>query len=345
MIIPSENLEIDTIYNQNIVFKGGLLKVRLKINPNDSNEIFVQEIDALNNVRTSQTFSGFEGFWKAVAEFEKIIEESMGWKEVFGFEVGMVIELDRDTKKYPKGTFLMITEVDNDGKATRYEKLNAKQVDKISKNKYVTKLTKAIGLDDLIGKGINSLSDLKVGKEYDFNLAPNTQLIIPSNQDIDGFKIDDEVKIDADNGGGSGKIEQFVLLTDENKKSKMYANIRLEDNSLGMIPLDDVKPVKKKTKKKKAETTTQSSIGESNSDDFKELPSTDSRVWGSEFEKGDLVRVRKDYESISKSGGSTMFIASVSTYSDTKRPENPTGKIYGMDNGEAWEGKDLIKVY
>ena len=345
MIIPSENLEIDTIYNQNIVFKGGLLKVRLKINPNDSNEIFVQEIDALNNVRTSQTFSGFEGFWKAVAEFEKIIEESMGWKEVFGFEVGMVIELDRDTKKYPKGTFLMITEVDNNGKATRYEKLNANQVDKISKNKYVTKLTKAIGLDDLIGKGINSLSDLKVGKEYDFNLAPNTQLIIPSNQDIYGFKIDDEVKIDADNGGGSGKIEQFVLLTDENKKSKMYANIRLEDNSLGMIPLDDVKPVKKKTKKKKAETTTQSSIGESNSDDFKELPSTDSRVWGSEFEKGDLVRVRKDYESISKSRGSTMFIASVSTYSDTKRPENPTGKIYRMDNGEAWQGKDLIKVY
>jgi len=242
MIIPKENLDL---YSESIVFKGGLLKIRLIINPSNKNEIFVQEVDALNNVRTSETYSGFDGFWKAVESFEKKVEESMGWKEVFGFEVGMVIQLEKDTKKYPKGTYLMITEVDSNGKATKYEKLNNKQVDKISKNKYVTKLTKAVGLDDLIGKGINSVSDLKANMEYDFDLNPNTQILIPSDTKIGEYGIDAEVEIAEEKGGGSGKIEQLVLLTDENKKTRLYANIRLEDDSLGMIPLTELTKINK----------------------------------------------------------------------------------------------------
>jgi hypothetical protein len=106
-------------------------------------------------------------------------------------------------------------------------------------------LTKAVGLDDLIGKGINSVSDLKANMEYDFGLNPNTQILIPSDTKIGEYGIDAEVEIAEEKGGGSGKIEQLVLLTDENKKTRLYANIRLEDDSLGMIPLTELTKINK----------------------------------------------------------------------------------------------------
>jgi hypothetical protein len=350
MIIPKDNLEIDLSKEKSILFKGGLLKIRLMLNPQNKNEILVQEVDALNNVRSSETFTGFDGFWKAVNLFEKKVEDAMGWKEVFGFEVGMVIKLEKDTKKYPKGTYLLITEVDSNGKASKYQKLNDSQVKKISKNKYITKLTKAIGLDDLIGKGISSVSDLKVDKEYDFNLEPQSQIIIPTNMDIDGFWIGQKVKIYDETGGGDGTIEQLVLLTNADKKTKLYANIRFEDHSLGMIPLSDtIKEKNKTTQNKKEKTLKEASVSESNTNDLNELPSTDSRVWGSEFEKGDLVKVRNDYKSTTSKSkflkGSTMWVESINIISEAKRPENPSGKLYNLDNGETWEGKDLIKVF
>jgi hypothetical protein len=205
-------------------------------------------------------------------------------------------------------------------------------------------------LDDLIGKGISSVSDLKVDKEYDFNLEPQSQIIIPTNMDIDGFWIGQKVKIYDETGGGDGTIEQLVLLTNADKKTKLYANIRFEDNSLGMIPLSDtIKEKNKTTQNKKEKTLKEASVSESNTNDLNELPSTDSRVWGSEFEKGDLVKVRNDYKSTTSKSkflkGSTMVIKSIKTISEAKRPENPSGKLYNLDNGETWEGKDLIKVF
>lgn len=262
MIVPSDKIKKE---NNAITFTGGINRIRLFLpqgDPNESSvqkiegigwmpsnsntfipnptEIFVQEIDGLGNVRTSDSFKGFDGFWEAVSLFEKKIEESMGWKEVVGFEVGMIIKLEKDTKKYKKGTFLVITEVDANGKASKYEKVDSKKVDKISKSKFVVNLRKAQGLEAIMGKGISSVSELKADKTYQFGLNLNSQLVIPTNETIDSFSVGEDVVIDADKGGGEGQIQQLLINTDDKGDSMVCANIRLDDGALGCVPLKDL---------------------------------------------------------------------------------------------------------
>jgi hypothetical protein len=67
------------------------------------------------------------------------------------------------------------------------------------------------------------------------------------------------------------------------------------------------------------------------------LPSTDSKTWDAEYEAGDRVKIRKDFEANSP----ILIIKMVQTEKQMKRPENPTGKLYKLSNGENWEGKDL----
>ena len=67
------------------------------------------------------------------------------------------------------------------------------------------------------------------------------------------------------------------------------------------------------------------------------LPSTDSKTWDAEYEVGDKVRIRKDFEANSP----ILTIKYVQTEKQMKRPENPKGKLYKLSNGQNWEGKDL----
>jgi hypothetical protein len=80
------------------------------------------------------------------------------------------------------------------------------------------------------------------------------------------------------------------------------------------------------------------------------LPSTDTSVWGAEFKVGDKVKIRWDFSEDLGNGMSrrkysspenSFEIVRVSNISDAKRSENPTGSLYELNNGEAWEGKDL----
>lgn len=101
------------------------------------------------------------------------------------------------------------------------------------------------------------------------------------------------------------------------------------------------------------------------------LPSTVSSNWTNEFNVGDKVRVRVDFTG-DKKKYNTVIKDQENTYDkpenvftiesfikdnkpfklDNKgnniggaiRPENPSGKLYTLSNGQAWEGKDLELV-
>jgi hypothetical protein len=101
------------------------------------------------------------------------------------------------------------------------------------------------------------------------------------------------------------------------------------------------------------------------------LPSTVSSNWVDEFNVGDKVRIRVDftgdsskYNTVIKEKENTYdkpenIFTIVSFIKDNKpykldkkgnniggfiRPENPSGKLYTLSNGDAWEGKDLELV-
>jgi len=82
----------------------------------------------------------------------------------------------------------------------------------------------------------------------------------------------------------------------------------------------------------------------------KGLPSTDPSVWGAEFKVGDKVKIRWDFSEDLGNGMSrrkysspenSFEIVRISNFSDGVRSENPTGNLYELNSGEAWEGKDL----
>lgn len=90
----------------------------------------------------------------------------------------------------------------------------------------------------------------------------------------------------------------------------------------------------------------------------KGLPSTDPETWNGEFKVGDKVKIRWDYSNdlgLEKTKGFAKvdYFSSENNFtvvhkglpmSDNVRPENPTGVIYMIDNGQGWEGKDLELV-
>ena len=76
-----------------------------------------------------------------------------------------------------------------------------------------------------------------------------------------------------------------------------------------------------------------------------QTPSTDPSVWGAEYNVGDNVKIRYDMAHLTK--GENNFTITQKTLSNTygMRPENPTGIIYQLNNGENWEGKDIEPKY
>jgi ribosomal protein L21E len=84
------------------------------------------------------------------------------------------------------------------------------------------------------------------------------------------------------------------------------------------------------------------------------IPSTISAVWDKEYIVGDRVRIRidfttdsttntRDYAGIGSYFTNKNDFKIVSKLSDNsmKRPQNPTGILYTLNNGQNWEGKDL----
>ncbi len=100
------------------------------------------------------------------------------------------------------------------------------------------------------------------------------------------------------------------------------------------------------------------------------VPSTDNSTWANTFNVGDRVRVRVDFTGDSQyknvlSGRENTYDKPENIYTiqsfikDSKpfqldkrgnniggliRPENPSGRLYTLSNGERWEGKDLELV-
>ena len=82
----------------------------------------------------------------------------------------------------------------------------------------------------------------------------------------------------------------------------------------------------------------------------KGLPSTDSSVWNGEFKIADVVRTRWDWSKDLGDGTSQVEyfsptnnfqIVEIKENYALKREGNPTGKLYHLNNGQVWEGKDL----
>jgi len=80
------------------------------------------------------------------------------------------------------------------------------------------------------------------------------------------------------------------------------------------------------------------------------LPSTDPSTWKAKFKIGDKVKIRPDFTADMGNGTvkvnynspeNNFTITGTSIETAAKRPENPTGVLYGLNNGESWEGKDL----
>ena len=84
------------------------------------------------------------------------------------------------------------------------------------------------------------------------------------------------------------------------------------------------------------------------------IPSTDPSTWDATFKVGDRVKIRIDFTTDSTTN--TYDYAKIGSYfskeNDFKiisktsekemiRPENPTGTLYTLSNGQNWEGKDL----
>lgn len=87
------------------------------------------------------------------------------------------------------------------------------------------------------------------------------------------------------------------------------------------------------------------------------IPSTDPSTWNSEYNLGDVVKIRVDLQDkypFKKLDGTpvkyedeenTGAIIKVQVYESAKRKENPSGKIYTVAFNGDWEGKDLELAY
>jgi len=80
------------------------------------------------------------------------------------------------------------------------------------------------------------------------------------------------------------------------------------------------------------------------------IPSTEPSTWDAVFDIGDKVKVRLDFSNDMGDGSSkvdynsaqnSFTIAKKSAMVGLIRPENLTGVLYTMNNGQSWEGKDL----
>jgi len=242
MVIPKKDLEIINYPNSGLsILRHKKSKVQLLTMDSQPDKVFVQQIDNVGNAKSQIEFMGVKGFWKATAEFENKIAEVLNIREVNGFEVGMVIQLLNDTKKYKKGDTLMIDSVDADGNATAYRRLNKTQINKVKKSPLMKKLVKSEGLDYLRFANVPSLNDVDATIKYDLQLPADTVNRIPFVYDYNGLEAGDAVTIIDSQGGGNATIEQLAFITDSDALSELSAFVTFEDGSDGRLPVKYLK--------------------------------------------------------------------------------------------------------
>ena len=241
MIIPYQELEeIENRSTGVYVLKCPKARVQLVTRKDQPNEILLIQFDSIGNAKTSQSFTGEMGFWSATKEFEKIIADKLGLREVSGFEIGMVVQLDRDYGKFKKGDVLLIKAVNADNQATEYERMNKKQIDNIKKSPAYSKLNKSDDSELLNDLGIKNVSDIGLETEYEFTSMDN-EVTLPNLSTILGFNVETLYPLNKKKGGGLFKIQGFAF--DKNKKGKYVISGfgNFEDGAVGRVPLKDLK--------------------------------------------------------------------------------------------------------
>jgi len=235
MVIDSKQLK--KIINPNIgveALRHIPSRIQLAVYETEPNKAFVQELDGMGNIKKQKVFEGYLGFWKATAEFENRIKDLLGLQEVYGFEVGMIIQMNQDTKKYKKGDFVAVLEVDANGAAIRTQKLNTTQLNRVKSSPQVIPLRKIDGVDFLELNGKKSFDDFKINELYNLK------------GDVDSVRFSKYKNLQANNSyplvndelGGSATIQFFGFETDINGESRLAAEVIFEDGSKGKLPLN-----------------------------------------------------------------------------------------------------------
>jgi hypothetical protein len=207
-------------------------RVQLMINADIPDQTFVQELDGVGNVRKQSVFEGFGGFWKATAKFEELVSEALGIKEVTGFEVGMVFKLNQDSLKYKKGDILVCLEVDANGVATKVQRLEKKEVARIAKSPYVTKLRKSDNVDFLALNGVRSFDEFDP-INYDMKGTPE----IVEFDRYRSFASGDEIQIPQPIGGGTAIINNFGFTMVAEGRYFLDAKVVFDDGRKGTVPI------------------------------------------------------------------------------------------------------------
>lgn len=234
MVIDSKQLK--KIINPNLgveALRHLPSRTQIAVYENEPNKAFVQELDGLGNVKKQKIFEGYLGFWKATAEFENRIKDLLGLQEVYGFEVGMIIQMNQDTKKYKKGDYVVILEVDSNGSAIRTQKVNNTELKRIKQSNRITPLRKTDGIDFLEINGKKSFDDFKVDEVYELK------------GDVDNVRFTNYKKLKAnftyniknDAIGGNAQIEYFGFETDKDGQSRLMAEVIFDDGAKGRLPL------------------------------------------------------------------------------------------------------------
>jgi hypothetical protein len=191
MVIPQNELdyEVNNLGISSLTHRKA--KVRLEVFPpksGASGQVFLQQLDSIGNTKKSQSFSGVLGFWEATRKFEEIISKALNLEEVVGFEVGMVIDILKDTAKLKKGDKVLVLEVNSDGKASRFRKLTPQELQNFENSPYVTRLAKSDDLAFLIQAKLTSLNDVEPNVEYDFDFGGEEYYELPRRFDYRNYK-------------------------------------------------------------------------------------------------------------------------------------------------------------
>jgi hypothetical protein len=240
MIIPNAELT-EVKVGGNFYLKCPRARVQLATFTSKPNNIFLIEFDALGNAKKSKEFVGELEFWNATREFESIIAERLGLRDVAGFEVGMVVQLQQNIGAFRKGDVLMITEVNNEGQATQYQRLNKQNIERIKKSSAYSKLAKSSDKEILSALGITSVNAIDPNAQYDGGLSTEDEIVLPNTTSIGNFSTDDLVTIKPSKGGGVLRIQGFSF--DKNKEGKYVISAfgNFDDGAVGRVPLKDFK--------------------------------------------------------------------------------------------------------
>jgi hypothetical protein len=240
MIIPIAELE-EVKVSGNFYLKCPRARVQLATFGGRPNKIYLIEIDALGNAKKSKEYVGEVEFWNATRDFESIIAERLGLRDVAGFEIGMVVQLQQNLGAYRKGDVLMVTEVNSEGQATQYQRLNKKNVERIKKSSAYSKLAKSSDKDVLNALGIVSVNAIDAKAEYEAPSYNFDEIVLENTTSIGNYSTNDLATLKPSKGGGVLKIQGFSFDKNENGKYVISAFGNFEDGAVGRVPLKDFK--------------------------------------------------------------------------------------------------------